>query len=150
MLFRSAAEIHGNRSLRQRLDALEGFKKGTYRILVATDIAARGIDVTGIEVVLNYDLPNDPADYVHRIGRTARAGRAGRAISFACPDQQSEIRNIERLIRTSIPRKALPQSIATPAQTVVEHKEPSSKHSQQHRGRRQPRGNFRYRNRSRR
>jgi len=104
-----AAEIHGNRSLRQRLDALEGFKRGTYRVLVATDIAARGIDVTGIQVVINFDLPDDASDYVHRIGRTARAGREGRAISFASPDQQSEIRNIEKLIRSQLPRRPLPQ-----------------------------------------
>lgn len=101
-----AAEIHANRSLAQRRAALEGFKRGTYRVLVATDIAARGIDVTGIEVVLNYDLPNDPSDYVHRIGRTARAGREGRAISFATPDQSRNIRDIERLIRAPIKRSA--------------------------------------------
>jgi len=101
-----AAEIHANRSLAQRREALEGFKRGKYRVLVATDIAARGIDVTGIEVVLNYDLPTDPADYVHRIGRTARAGREGRAISFATPDQSRNIRDIERLIRSPIKRSA--------------------------------------------
>jgi ATP-dependent RNA helicase RhlE len=100
----SVAEIHANRSLPQRRAALEGFKRGTYRVLVATDIAARGIDVTGIAVVLNYDLPNDPADYVHRIGRTARAGREGRAISFATPDQSKNIRAIERLMRAPLKR----------------------------------------------
>lgn len=104
----SAAEIHANRSLAQRREALEGFKRGTYRVLVATDIAARGIDVTGIEVVINYDLPQDPADYVHRIGRTGRAGREGRAISFATPDQSKHIRDIERLIRMPLRRSAHP------------------------------------------
>jgi ATP-dependent RNA helicase RhlE len=104
----SAAEIHSNRSLAQRRAALEGFKTGRHRILVATDIAARGIDVTGIQVVLNFDLPDDPSDYVHRIGRTARAGREGRAISFATPDQVSDIRSIERLIRTPLRRSPLP------------------------------------------
>jgi ATP-dependent RNA helicase RhlE len=103
-----AAEIHSDRSLGQRRDALEGFKSGKYRVLVATDIAARGIDVTGIELVINYDLPSSSEDYVHRIGRTARAGRAGRAISFATLDQRGEIRNIEQLIRTALPVKALP------------------------------------------
>jgi len=98
----SVAEIHSNRTLGQRRQAIEGFKKGTYRILVATDIAARGIDVNNIEVVLNYDLPSTPDDYVHRIGRTARAGKKGRAISFATPDQQRDIQNIERLIRTQL------------------------------------------------
>jgi len=101
----TAAEIHSNRSLAQRREALDGFKSGKYRVLVATDIAARGIDVTGIELVVNYDLPQDPNDYVHRIGRTGRAGRAGKAVSFALPDQVSEIRSIERLTRVKIPTK---------------------------------------------
>ncbi len=100
-----AAEIHANRSLAQRRAALAGFKSGTYRILVATDIASRGIDVMDIEVVINYDLPDDPADYVHRIGRTARAGRAGRAISFATPSQAGHIRDIEKLIRAPLHRR---------------------------------------------
>jgi ATP-dependent RNA helicase RhlE len=104
----AAAEIHANRSLAQRREALEGFKARTYRVLVATDIAARGIDVMGIELVVNFDLPDDPADYVHRIGRTARAGREGRAISFATPDQAAGVKGIERLIRTMIKRKSLP------------------------------------------
>ncbi len=97
-----AAEIHSNRTLAQRREALEGFKRGKYRILVATDIAARGIDVKDIELVLNYDLPSTPDDYVHRIGRTARAGKRGKAISFAMPDQQRDIKDIERLIRTQL------------------------------------------------
>jgi ATP-dependent RNA helicase RhlE len=104
----SAAEIHSNRSLAQRKEALEGFKRGKYRVLVATDIASRGIDVTGIELVVNYDLPTDAEDYVHRIGRTARAGREGHAISFAQPEQRDELKRIERLIRTDIPRGELP------------------------------------------
>ncbi|TSC79223.1 MAG: ATP-dependent RNA helicase RhlE [Candidatus Peregrinibacteria bacterium Gr01-1014_25] len=104
----SAAEIHANRSLAQRREALEGFKTGKYRILVATDIAARGIDVTGIAVVINFDLPDDANDYVHRIGRTARAGREGRAISFASPDQAAGVRGIERLLRMPIRRLPLP------------------------------------------
>jgi len=103
-----AAEIHGNRSLSQRRDALEGFKDGRYRVLVATDIASRGIDVKDIELVLNYDLPMNGADYVHRIGRTARAGADGHAISFAEPSQQREIREIERLIKKTVPISALP------------------------------------------
>lgn len=95
----SAAEIHSNRSLNQRKEALEGFKSGKYRVLVATDIAARGIDVTGIELVINYDLPDEDENYVHRIGRTGRAGKTGHAISFATPDQAQMVRSIERLIR---------------------------------------------------
>lgn len=98
-----ATEIHSNRSLGQRRAALDGFKSGRYRILVATDIAARGIDVKDIELVLNYDLPDASEDYVHRIGRTGRAGKKGRAISFALPSQKRDIMQIERLIRKSLP-----------------------------------------------
>jgi ATP-dependent RNA helicase RhlE len=104
----SATEIHSNRSLNQRLEALAGFKRGKYRVLVATDIAARGIDVTGIEVVINYDLPDNPEDYVHRIGRTGRADKAGHAISFATPEQRRDVKDIERLIRTQLPISELP------------------------------------------
>ena len=103
-----AAEIHSNRSLSQRREALEGFKRGKYRVLVATDIAARGIDVTGIEVVINYDLPSTAEDYVHRIARPGRAGMQGKAISLAMPDEQSDIRAIERLIKKPILVKNAP------------------------------------------
>ncbi len=105
----SAAEIHSERSLSQRRQALDGFKAGKYRILVATDIAARGIDVSGIELVLNYDLPEDIENYVHRIGRTARAGHKGHAISFATPEEGMEVKSIERLIRTSITVSSHPE-----------------------------------------
>ncbi|MCU0679997.1 MAG: DEAD/DEAH box helicase [Planctomycetes bacterium] len=101
----TSAEIHSNRSLSQRREALAGFKSKKYRVLVATDIAARGIDVTGIELVVNYDLPESSEDYVHRIGRTGRAGNVGRAISFATPDQWREIRSIERLINKTLTMK---------------------------------------------
>jgi ATP-dependent RNA helicase RhlE len=99
----NAAEIHSNRSLSQRREALEGFKTGKYRILVATDIAARGIDVKGIELVINYDLPDDPENYVHRIGRTGRAGYTGRAISLATPDQRGNVRDIEKVMQKALP-----------------------------------------------
>ena len=105
----TAAEIHANRSLAQRRDALDGFKGGKYRVLVATDIAARGIDVKEIELVVNFDLPDAAEDYVHRIGRTGRAGHEGRAISFATPDQSSDVRAIERLIRTNLSKRSLPE-----------------------------------------
>ncbi len=105
----TAAEIHSNRSLAQRKEALAGFKSGKYRVLVATDIAARGIDVTGIELVVNYDIPENAEDYVHRIGRTGRAGLAGKAVTFAAPDQGNEVRDIERLIRKHLPVSKLPE-----------------------------------------
>ena len=98
----ASAEIHSNRSLAQRKAAITGFKSGLFRVLVATDIAARGIDVNNIELVINYDLPSTPDDYVHRIGRTARAGKKGKAISFATFDQRRDIQDIERLIRTQL------------------------------------------------
>jgi ATP-dependent RNA helicase RhlE len=105
----TAAEIHSDRSLFQRKDALAGFKSGKYRVLIATDIASRGIDVTGIELVINYDLPTNTEDYVHRIGRTARAGGQGHAISLAQPEQRKELRDIERLIRKALPISPVPE-----------------------------------------
>ena len=104
-----AAEIHSNRSQSQRKFALEGFSSGKFRVLVATDIAARGIDVKDIGVVVNFDLPDNSEDYVHRIGRTGRAGKYGKAISFVTPAERFDIRKIERLIRKSLPILALPQ-----------------------------------------
>lgn len=105
----TATEIHSNRSLNQRLEALNGFKTGKYRVLVATDIAARGIDVTGIQLVINYDLPDHAEDYVHRIGRTGRASMKGHAISFATHDQKRDVKIIERLIRKALPVSSLPK-----------------------------------------
>ena len=105
----SSAEIHSNRSFAQRKSALEGFKAGIYRVLVATDIMSRGIDVVGIELVINYDLPSQTEDYVHRIGRTARAGMKGRAISFVTPSEQGEIRAIEYMIRKKLNVATIPE-----------------------------------------
>lgn len=110
-----AAEIHSDRTLNQRRAALDGFKNGTFRVLIATDIAARGLDVTGIEVVINYDLPSQASDYIHRIGRTARAGRPGKAVSFVQPDQQRDLREIEQLIRMRIAVSKLPNLPSVPA-----------------------------------
>ncbi len=103
------AVIHADRSQGQRRHALEGFKDGTYRVLVATDIAARGIDVEEIGHVINFDLPHVPEDYVHRIGRTARNQASGRASSFAAPDEHDLLRNIEKLTRTPVARAAVPR-----------------------------------------
>ncbi|MDD5773256.1 MAG: DEAD/DEAH box helicase [bacterium] len=102
------AEIHSDRTQVQRREALNGFKIGKYRILAATDIAARGIDVKGIELVINYDLPDDVENYIHRIGRTGRAGLKGHAISFATPDQGRDVQDIEKMIRTTIPLSSHP------------------------------------------
>lgn len=131
-----AAEIHSNRSLHQRIDALEGFKIGRYRILVATDIAARGIDVSGIQVVINYDLPATPEDYVHRIGRTGRAGMVGHAVTFATSDQRSDVRAIERLIRKNLPvsrhkNQSRDGKVETPkfSEKVFDHKRPQRRSS---------------------
>jgi ATP-dependent RNA helicase RhlE len=98
-----AAAIHGNKSQAARVRALEDFRSGKIRVLVATDIAARGIDVKGIDLVVNFDLPNEPDSYVHRIGRTARAGAEGRSISFCDELSQGLLRQIEKNIRTSVP-----------------------------------------------
>jgi ATP-dependent RNA helicase RhlE len=97
-----ADAIHGNKSQTARTRALERFRTGAGRVLVATDIAARGIDVEGITHVINYDLPNVPESYVHRIGRTARAGRSGVAISFCAAEEREFLRAIEALIKTRI------------------------------------------------
>jgi ATP-dependent RNA helicase RhlE len=104
-----AGEIHSNKSLAQRTKAMANFKSGAIRILVATDIASRGIDVDNIEVVINYDLPDNPEDYVHRIGRTGRAGKSGKAISFAAPEQKRDIFTIERLVRKQLPISPTPE-----------------------------------------
>ncbi len=107
----TSAEIHSNKSLTQRIKALDGFKTGKFRVLVATDIAARGIDVKNIELVINFDLPDNSEDYVHRIGRTGRAGQTGKAISFATPDQKGDIQSIERLIKKTLPVSKLPNDL---------------------------------------
>ena len=103
------ARIHADRSQGQRRSALEGFREGTYRVLVATDIAARGIDVADIGHVVNFDLPHVPEDYVHRVGRTARMAASGRASSFASPEEADLLRGIERLTRKVLPRSDVPR-----------------------------------------
>ncbi|HEV2719971.1 MAG TPA: DEAD/DEAH box helicase, partial [Thermoanaerobaculia bacterium] len=102
------ARIHGNRSQMQRTEALAGFKSGKYRILVATDIAARGIDVEALSHVVNFDVPNVPDDYIHRVGRTARAELTGDAITFVSPDEENDLRAIERAIGKRLPRVTVP------------------------------------------
>ncbi|KAA9000598.1 ATP-dependent RNA helicase RhlE [Affinibrenneria salicis] len=104
----TAAAIHGNKSQGARTRALASFKDGTIRVLVATDIAARGLDIDQLPQVVNYELPNVPEDYVHRIGRTGRAEATGEAISLVCVDEHKLLRDIERLLKREIPRIALP------------------------------------------
>ncbi|MEZ5997317.1 MAG: DEAD/DEAH box helicase [Hyphomonas sp.] len=105
----AAMAIHGNKSQPQRLKALEAFKDGRCKILIATDIAARGIDIDGISHVINYEMPNVPEQYVHRIGRTARAGRAGIAVSFVAEDELYYLRDIEKVTRQHIPLLPVPE-----------------------------------------
>jgi ATP-dependent RNA helicase RhlE len=103
-----AERIHGNRSQAQRTEALAGFKRGTYRVLVATDIAARGIDVEALGHVVNFDVPKAPEDYIHRVGRTARAEATGDAFTFVAPEEEGELREIERAIGRRLPRIVVP------------------------------------------
>ncbi|MGH7702154.1 MAG: DEAD/DEAH box helicase, partial [Gemmatimonadales bacterium] len=103
-----AERIHGNRSQAQRTEALAGFKAGKYRVLVATDIAARGIDIEALGHVVNFDVPKVPDDYIHRVGRTARAEAIGDAFTFVSPDEEGELRNIERAVGKRLPRVTVP------------------------------------------
>jgi ATP-dependent RNA helicase RhlE len=107
----TAEAIHGNKSQNQRERVLAAFRDGSVRTLVATDIAARGIDVDGVTHVINYDLPNVPESYVHRIGRTARAGAAGIALSFCNDEERAYLRDIERLTRQKVPVEPLPKDL---------------------------------------
>jgi ATP-dependent RNA helicase RhlE len=117
-----AAAIHGNKSQNNRERALAGFKDGSTKVLVATDIAARGIDVDGVSHVVNFDLPDVPETYVHRIGRTARAGAEGLAIAFCSADEVANLRAIERLIRQQVPVMAVEGNRSTAAAAAVERR----------------------------
>jgi len=112
------ATLHANRSQNQRLRALQDFKSGRVRVLVATDIAARGIDVEGISHVINYDFPRHPEDYVHRIGRTGRAQAVGEAVSFLAPDDHAHLRTLERFLRRGILRRKI-EGFTEPANTAA-------------------------------
>jgi ATP-dependent RNA helicase RhlE len=104
----SVERIHGNRSQPQRTQALAGFKSGRYRVLVATDIAARGIDVEALPHVVNFDVPHVPEDYIHRVGRTARAERTGDAFTFVSPEEEADLRGIEKALGRRLPRITVP------------------------------------------
>ena len=136
------AVLHGDRSLSQRRAALDGFKRGTFRVLVATDIAARGIDVANIGHVINFDLPNCPEDYVHRIGRTARMKATGRATSFVTGEDHQQLRDIERLLGHAVPLApgSTRPAAAVHARATVPHRNarPSSGRPHGFRGHRYP------------
>ncbi len=131
-----AAAIHGNKSLGQRERALAGFKSGRVRVLVATDIAARGIDVDGVSHVINYDLPFVPESYVHRIGRTARAGATGEAIAFCDHEERALLRDIEKTIRQKVPAFDHPMGLRNvPADATGPRPSNGQRHvPKQHRG----------------
>jgi len=135
----AANAIHGNKSQANRERALAAFKTGEVKVLVATDIAARGIDVSGVSHVINFELPNVAEQYVHRIGRTARAGNDGIAISFVADDERPYLRDIERLTRQKIALKALPENFLAEAAKIVSTRSKQSVSAQQERDER-PRG----------
>jgi ATP-dependent RNA helicase RhlE len=121
--------IHGNRSQNQRTEALAGFKSGKYKVLVATDIAARGIDVTALGHVVNFDLPLVPEDYIHRVGRTARAELKGSAYSLVCPEEEGNLRDIEKAIGNRLPRVTLPDfDYAGRPPANLDHRPPRQPH----------------------
>lgn len=124
----SAAAIHGNKSQGARTKALANFKENAVRVLVATDIAARGIDIDQLPHVVNYELPNIPEDYVHRIGRTGRAGNEGEALSLVCIDEKMLLKNIEKLIKKEIPKVHLDTFVPDPSIKA----EPIQKQKQSH------------------
>jgi ATP-dependent RNA helicase RhlE len=131
-------DIHGNKSQSARQRSLEAFRSGKVRVLVATDVAARGLDVKGIALVVNYNIPHEPEAYVHRIGRTARAGTIGTALSFCEPAERGQLRDIQKLLRTTIPvRTDHPFAKGSPApehrpseHTLSEHRQPEQRSSE--------------------
>jgi ATP-dependent RNA helicase RhlE len=154
-----SAAIHGNKSQGARTRALADFKTNRVRVLVATDIAARGLDIDQLPHVVNYELPNVPEDYVHRIGRTGRAGSSGEAISLVCGAERSLLRDIERLLRAELPQTIVPgfepgqaplhEPDARPAHnhsTPRRHSGGGQRQGGHHHGRGQGRGNGQRRN----
>ncbi len=138
------ARIHGDRSQSQREAALAGFRSGRHQVLVATDVAARGIDVEGITHVINYDVPTVPTDYIHRVGRTARAEAEGEAITFVTPEDEGDLRGIEKALGRSIPRVTLPDFDYRAPPPPKVHGPPGG-HRPPPRGRRGDRGHRRFR-----
>jgi ATP-dependent RNA helicase RhlE len=131
----AAAAIHGNKSQPQREKALAAFKAGDVPILVATDIAARGIDVSGVSHVINFELPHVPEQYVHRIGRTARAGATGIAIAYCADDERPLLRDIERLTRQKIAIAPLPANFVGESEKIRSTRTATPSHGRRHEGR---------------
>jgi ATP-dependent RNA helicase RhlE len=129
-----AGAIHGNKSQAQRERAIAAFKSGEMKVLIATDIAARGIDIPGVSHVVNYDLPDVPEQYVHRIGRTARAGADGIAIAFCAPDERGNLRDIERTTRQRLPLVPLPADFMASAEAFKRLKPPVEARPERGRG----------------
>jgi superfamily II DNA/RNA helicase len=147
----SVTHIHGGRSQGQRTRAIEGFKNGDFRVMIATDIAARGIDIDHVAHVVNVDLPEVPEDYVHRIGRTARAGRSGQSISFISPDEQDNWKAIEKLLGKKFmegakaPKSTAEQKVLVPQAPVVRYQDPRAQQQQRRTRTERPANNDRQR-----
>jgi ATP-dependent RNA helicase RhlE len=127
----TAKEIHSDRTQAERMQALEDFKQGKVPVLVATDIAARGLDIEELPFVVNYELPHTPEDYVHRIGRTARAGLPGEAISLVSPEEMKYLEDIEQMLKRKLPRATAPESLAEsrhPSRPREMHRERGAAH----------------------
>lgn len=118
-----AVGLHGDRTQNQRNQALKGFQQGYYRVLVATDVAARGIHVDGVAHVVNFDLPQGPEDFIHRVGRTGRAGNRGVASTFAAPGERGNVRTIERVLKTRLQRQEVPAELPADQPEVRETEE---------------------------
>jgi superfamily II DNA/RNA helicase len=122
----SADAIHGDKSQLERIQALDAFKQGKIAVLIATDVAARGLDIDSLPMVINYEIPHAAEDYVHRIGRTGRAGASGTAISLVSPEEEKYLLEIEKLIKTQIPR----ERAALPEHTERPHRAPRAEHAE--------------------
>ncbi len=130
-----AGVLHGGRSQSQRVRALDNFRQGAHRLLVATDIAARGLDVEGVSHVINYDVPHEPETYIHRVGRTARAQRQGDAITLVSSEEESDFARIERLLGNKIPRSQIPGFDLTAPPTIAARRAPYRPEGRSDRGR---------------
>jgi len=128
-----AARIHGDRTQAQRTQALDGFRQGRYQVLVATDVAARGLDIEALSHVINFDLPGSTEDYIHRVGRTARARATGDALTFVAPEEERAWKSIERVLSNKVPRIRLPDfdyAVPEAGRSVSQHRKPARHHAE--------------------